>query len=120
MSRLVPSTAAMDALAALPDDGPVVMLNLLRFKPDGGAKAYAQYSRDFLELLAEAGGRLLYTGKAEQSLVGKDEWHHVALVEYPNRRAFLDTMQSEAYKRIHHNREAGLADTVLYATRPNK
>ena len=47
---------AADQVAAIRDmaiDGPVTMLNLLRFNPDGGAEAYARYgaaAAPFLEM----------------------------------------------------------------------
>lgn len=34
------------ALKDNPNDEPVVMLNLLKFKPDGGFKTYLQYMRE--------------------------------------------------------------------------
>ena len=120
MKNIEPIPDALDALLALPDDGPVVMLNLLKFEPGGGSKAYAQYSRDFLELLKEAGGRFVFTGRAEQLLVGEGEWHYVALVEYPSRKSAVDLFRSERYAEIHGNREQGLSKTVLYALKPTE
>lgn len=118
--NIEPTAEGLDALLELPNDGPVVMLNLLRFEPGGGSKAYAQYSRDFLALLREIGGRFLFTGRAEQLLAGEGDWHYVALVEYPSRKAAVELFRSERYAKIHPNRERGLAKTVLYAVRPTE
>ena len=38
-SAITPNLDQFQALAAAPDEGPVVMLNLLKFKP-GGAESY--------------------------------------------------------------------------------
>ena len=117
MDTFFPEEHALQALAKLPDDVPVVMLNLLRFAPGGGAKAYGRYAGEFLKLLADLGGRLLYQGRAEQLIVGAGQWHQVLLVQYPSRKAFIDMFHSEAYRDIHRFRDEGLAATILYALR---
>ena len=114
---LVPMPEAIVALAALPDNEPVVMLNLLRFSPGGGARAYAKYATDFKKILDDLGGRILFAGRAEQLLVGEGRWHHVTLVRYPNRRTFIEMFEGDAYRKIHANRQAGLEKTLLYALR---
>lgn len=42
--RFLPDDATFAKLAALPDDDPVVMVNLIEFADDGG-EAYAPYGR---------------------------------------------------------------------------
>lgn len=116
--NIEPTAEALAALESLPDEGPVVMLNLLKFAPGGGSKAYAQYSLDFLEMLKEIGGRFLFTGRAEQLLAGDADWHYVALVEYPSRKSAVNLFRSKRYADIHPNREKGLSKTVLYALKP--
>ena len=37
------------------DEGPVVMLNLLAFEPEGGAERYGEYGRAVMPLLEKAG-----------------------------------------------------------------
>src|SRR4029079_17072183 len=65
-----------DLKAFLADDpgGPVVMLNLLRFKPDGGRESYAKYSQALVEEghLAKVGGEVLYAGEGSTALVAED------------------------------------------------
>jgi hypothetical protein len=41
-SRLEPTPEQFAALAARPTDAPVVMVNLLKFKSDGGRERYLQ------------------------------------------------------------------------------
>ena len=57
----VSDEATFAALAALPDDEPVVMLNLLEFAGDGG-ESYAKYGRVALPQIVKRGGKILYNG----------------------------------------------------------
>ena len=117
-SHLSPTADVLRQLAARDDDGPVVMLNLLKYAPGGGAKAYGEYAAATKPLIEAHGGAILYVGRAEALLAGEGDWHAVALVRYPSRAAFLAMVKSEAYQRTHHLREAGLEETVLLATSP--
>ncbi|MFN0119772.1 MAG: DUF1330 domain-containing protein [Blastocatellia bacterium] len=117
-NSLKPTTEALAALAANPDNGPVVMLNLLKFKRGGGSKEYGQYSDAFQKLLLEHGGRFLFLGRATELLVGTEDWDAVALVEYPSRQVFLQLTSSPEYRAIAPLREQGLERTLLYATTP--
>lgn len=118
MSDLHPTDHGRAALAANPDPGPVVMLNLLKFKRGGGSRAYGRYSDAFGALLERHGGRFLYLGRAMELLVGKEDWDAVALVEYPSRQVFLQITSSPEYAVIAPYREDGLERTMLYATTP--
>lgn len=99
-------------------DGPFVMINFLRFKPGGGSKEYGKYGAAFAKLIAARGGKFIYNGRVVQRFVGDDEWHAVALVEYPSRRVFQEVTTSPEYMKIHEHREDGLEKTLVYATTP--
>ena len=125
MTAIRPNAAAFRQLAASTDEGPVVMLNLLKFKPRAdsgdisGRESYNRYGRDVKPMVEALGGRIIWHGRAEQTLIGDEsaEWDAVALVEYPSRKAFLEMAMSQQMGEIHHNREAGLERTVLIACR---
>jgi uncharacterized protein (DUF1330 family) len=116
------------ASASETNEGEVVMLNLLRYKPsaedDGGGsgeEAYARYGSKAIQMVEERGGTLLWSGKVDQVLIGDteaDAWHAVALVRYPSRRAFLDMVSNDEYQKAHTHREGGLDATVLLAMTP--
>jgi uncharacterized protein (DUF1330 family) len=115
----------IQALLTDPDQGPVVMLNLLKFKERAtseegtGADAYRRYGDTVLKMVEARGGRVLWSGRATQVLVGEecDKWDAIALVQYPSPAAFLDMATSAEYQKIHGHREAGLLSTVLIACR---
>ena len=123
MSAITPNPQQFQALAASKDEGPVVMLNLLKFKArsdDGngsGADAYGRYSEAAVKMVEERGGRIVWQGRAEQILVGDEsaDWDIVALVEYPSRKTFIEMVSAPGYMKTHEHREAGLERTVLIA-----
>ncbi len=113
-------------------EGEVVMINLLHFarsddeEPGGreasaGRGAYRDYSDQVVKMVEDRGGKVIWTGRPEQVLIGDDEgdaWDLVALVSYPNRAAFIDMVTSPTYEQAHTHRERGLDRTVLLACEP--
>jgi len=104
--------AAFSARAA---DGPVYMLNLLEFLPDGGAERYGEYGQAVEPLLQGVGGRAIFAGTPAESLIGEGSWDLMVLVEYPTRQAFLDMVSSPSYQAIQHLRSEALARSELRA-----
>lgn len=111
-------------LEALPDDRPVTMLNLMRFRAralDGrgsGWDAYLRYSALAIKLIKAWGGTIVWTGKAQAVALGVPEqhrWDYVALVRYPSRAAFLAMMTSPHYQAANRERESGCADHLIVA-----
>lgn len=115
----------IDALRALPQDEPVVMVNLMRFRArsldgDGtGWDAYLRYSKATSPLIKARGGTIIWAGKADATAVGdveRHKWDYVALVYYPTRAAFLDMMTSHTYETVCDPvREAACAEHVIVA-----
>jgi len=132
-------------------DGEVVMINLLHFAKGGsghsghsgdsgesgdsgvsgqsaapdtqrtGAGAYRDYSDQVVKMVEARGGRVIWTGRPENVLIGDsaaDDWDLVALVSYPSRQAFIDMVTSSTYQEAHTHRERGLDRTVLLACEP--
>jgi uncharacterized protein (DUF1330 family) len=109
-----PSEEGFADLLGRLDEGPVTMLNLLAFRPDGGRERYLEYGEAVTPLLEKAGGRLLFQGAASPALLGEGSWDLVLLVEYPTRRAFLEMIQSPEYQAIAHLRTEALAKGELH------
>ena len=118
MSAVLPSQEAVQIFLANADKGPVVMLNLLKFKAHGGEATYGKYAQAVGKIVEAHGGKVLYAGRAAELMVGTEEWDAVVLVQYPSRQALIDMFNSPEYQAIHHYREEGLERTVLYATDP--
>ncbi|MEQ9642271.1 MAG: DUF1330 domain-containing protein [Alphaproteobacteria bacterium] len=112
-----PTPEHLAALAADDRPGPVVMLNLVKFKDGADARAeYQTYSKGFTPLLKQLGGTVLWAGDVTGIAIGedgRDDWDYAVLVRYPRRQDFVDTMTSDAYAAINPYRLAGLAKHVI-------
>lgn len=113
-----------------PPQGPVVMLNLLRFRdtadysahpelapdsPISGAEAYKRYARHAMPLLERAGSEVLFSGSAGAHLIGPTEerWDMVLLVRHPSAQEFLAFASDEEYLAGLGHRTAALEDSRL-------
>ncbi len=96
------------------EEGPVVMLNLLAFKPDGGFEKYGEYGEAVAPLLEKAGGRIVWGGAPAKPLIGGEGWDMVVLVEYPSRQAFLGMTSSPEYLEIAQLRTEALERAELH------
>lgn len=110
--------------------GPVVMLNLLRFRetadygaaphlapavPITGREAYDRYIAHTLPFLREAGSEVLFDGAGGPFLIGPPApcWDRALLVRHASVAAFLAFAQNEAYLAGAGHRTAALADSRL-------
>jgi uncharacterized protein (DUF1330 family) len=120
MSAIRPTKEQINELIHAPDEGPVVMLNLLKFKPRSGASSYGQYGDAAVKMIEDRGGKVLWVGKADQVLIGdaEQDWDSVLLVQYPSRRAFIEMTSTPDYDKAHEHREAGLERTIVIACTP--
>lgn len=102
------------------DGGPVVMLNLLRFKGDEGRESYTKYADAVMAHLARVGGEIVYAGDCDTQVVRADghDWDAVLLVRYPSRQKFLEMVMDPSYQEITELRTNGLEAAVLEATKP--
>lgn len=98
-------------------DGPFVMLNLLRFAPEGRSW-YDEYARRANPVLRRYGGEVLYAGDGTTPLVAEDrqDWDAVLLVRYPDREAFARMIADPEYQEIASLRARGLVEAVLQPT----
>jgi uncharacterized protein (DUF1330 family) len=110
-----PNEQAMTAFAGRAAEGPVYMLNLLEFLPDGGAERYAEYGAAVAPLFERAGGKPIFAGRPVESLIAEGDWDMVLVVSYPTRQAFLDMVSSPEYQEIEHLRSEALQRSELRA-----
>lgn len=110
-------------------EGPVHMLNLLRFREvaaydDGtvatGAEAYAAYARESGPVFARLGGRQVWLGQPELTLIGpaEERWDLAFIAEYPSVDAFVAMLRDPEYHRAVRHRQAAVADSRLVRLRP--
>lgn len=123
---------APERIAAMQEPGPkgpIVMINLLKFReraqyPDGrdadlsGREAYARYARAVAALLPEFGGRVLFAGDVTFLALGQveDLWDEIAMAEYPDRAALWAMSTSARWREVAVHRQAGLAGQLNIET----
>jgi len=105
-------------LAANPNQKPFVMLNLLKFKTEGGRDSYFRYIKESAPFVEAVGAEVVYFGKPGELLQGTEEWDLLMLVKYPSRKAFLKMANNPDYLKVHEYRAAAVERAVLYATDP--
>ena len=123
------------ASEVIPENTPVVMLNLVRYKqqadyadqtefgPCSGREAYYQrYAPAFAKIAERSESaknfRVMFVGAAIAKLIGPEDeqWDDVVLVEYPNFAAFRAVVESPEYQRdAYPHRRAALANWRLIA-----
>ncbi|MEM7006152.1 MAG: DUF1330 domain-containing protein [Pseudomonadota bacterium] len=116
-----------------PYDGPIAQVNILKFRvkaeyqPDdpeygndeSGGAAYQRYADAFGAAAAEVGGRCLLMGQTERYFIGSGDWDAVMVMHFPNRQAFIATLNHATYQDMHRHRDAGLLCQELITTRPS-
>jgi uncharacterized protein (DUF1330 family) len=114
-----PTGADLKKLLAEDLGGPVVMLNLMRFKA-GKRASYEEYARAIRPFLEEYDAKVLYVGDCSTALVAPEEhqWDTVLIVRYPSRQAFSSMVADPNYQEITGLRTEALEDAVLQATVP--
>ena len=127
---LEPTEASGRALFARAISGPVVMLNLLRFRavadysatpdlapdpPISGQAAYGLYIRHTLPLLRRSGGEILFHGRGGGFFIGPSDerWDAALLIRQASVAAFLAFASDREYLSGIGHRTAALEDSRL-------
>ena len=110
-------------------DGPIYMINLLKFKPkaeyaDGretdltGYEAYQIYGRAVSKLLPKYGGKGFFAGDVTFLALGQveDLWDEVAIAMYPKRADLVAMSSSKEWQEMSVHRAAGLAGQLNIET----
>ena len=117
---------------ALTNNEPIFMVNLMQLRPRAhyadpslnnctGLEAFARYTTESAEVRKKVGAELVWSGEGIQMPIGPTEktWDMVALVRYPNARAYLNMKATKAYGDARLHRRASLYDSRLIMTIEN-
>ena len=110
-------------------EGPIHMLNLVRFRKmaeytDGrratGAEAYAAYGSESYPVFSRLGGRIVWRGQFELTLIGPGDeaWDECFIAEYPSVTAFVEMIRDPVYREAVKHRQAGVLDSRLIRLAP--
>ena len=124
-----PDDSQRTTLATLDPETPVAALNLFQFNeraqysPDdeeygtpaanvSGQEAFARYAAAAGQILADLGGRVVFSTPVEQVMIGPSDppWHAAAIMFFPSRRAFIQMTMNPDFQAASRHRKAGLAN----------
>ena len=109
------STFNIEALEQSDTQGPVAMLNLLKYRD---REAYQEYGRLTAQLVTEHGGQLIWAGAVSEVALGEHadtDWDLAAVVLYPSRQAFVDLVTSPKYVNANEFRRKGVSTHLVLA-----
>jgi uncharacterized protein (DUF1330 family) len=125
--------ADIAAVAGTEADGPIVMLNLNRYRdradygddgPDGvdpdvsGREAYGRYGEVAMGAIAATGGAVVWFTESTGTVIGRDDdrFDEVVAVWYPSRAAFLSLVEVDGYAAALSHRTAALERAMIICT----
>lgn len=136
MPALAPEPEQAAAFAADNYDGPIVMVNLLKFRDKAtyaeddpehgedisGAEAYSRYGAALADFVSEEkiGLTQLFGAPAIRMMIGDADWDAVILARYPSRKHMMTMTSDPRYQAAHRHRAAGLLHQDLIETRPEE
>jgi uncharacterized protein (DUF1330 family) len=102
----------VSGIAGSGQDGPVVMLNLNRYRD---REAYYRYAAVAAAVLERVGGRVLWHSQARGTVIGDDSdvYDEVIAVWYPSMSAFVALVTDEEILDARADRADGLARAAL-------
>ena len=129
-NHLNPTREQFRALKSIPQDQPVLMINLLRFNkvaqyapddpeygdaPVSGEVAYGRYAAGTEAIVIAAGGSQDWIGRPMLTIIGSEDeaWDHAFVARYPSPQAFMDMVRNPGYQAAVRHRNAATADSRL-------
>ncbi len=105
------------------DDGPIWMVNYMRYKKlasydDGAGQVSGKEADDRYaptEVLAAIGAEVAFFGDV---IAGDGAWDRVAIVRYPTRRSFIDMQSRDDFKEKKVHKDAGMDFTIIMCSLP--
>jgi uncharacterized protein (DUF1330 family) len=117
-TELTPTKEQVEALRDQVGPGPVILLNLLKFKEPDGRERFADYGALSGPLLQRQGGEVFYVAEAGPTLAG-ETWDSVAMIRFPDIEAFIGLAADPEYlAKAPALREAALERTLWMVTQP--
>ncbi len=128
LTQVHPTQNQMTQLMAYPEDTPLTMLNIIKFKSkteagnETGKQAYARYFKNAQEFIKQSGAKLIWKGAVATTVIGdtKNQPDMIFLVEYPSVTHFIKMVSNSEYQRIVNDRSIALEYGGLIACQPLK
>jgi uncharacterized protein (DUF1330 family) len=115
-NQISPTDTQLAELQTYPQNTPLVMLNILKFKAhtnetsETGQEAYARYLKNATPFVEKSGGKLIWKGQVHNTVIGNsdNQPHVVFLVEYPTVNHFFAMVSNPEYQKIAVDRSIAL------------
>ena len=117
------------ATRAPEDDGPIYMVNLMKYhevaqytddagvdKPISGREADDRYNPS--AILGKIGATIVFVGDVTSNHVGEEDWDRIAIVRYATRKSFIDMQTRKDFGEKHVHKAAGMQRTIIVCCRP--
>ncbi len=116
LTQVHPTQNQMTQLMAYPEDTPLTMLNIIKFKSkteagnETGKQAYTRYFKNAKKYVKQSGAKLIWKGAVATTVIGntKNEPDMIFLVEYPSVAHFIKMVSNPDYKKIANDRTIAL------------
>jgi uncharacterized protein (DUF1330 family) len=125
----MPTPAQMQAMMEKGPEGPIIMVNLLKYRERAayeaaraeakedlsGREAYQRYGAAAFQHVSARGGSIAWMGPQALVFIGgpEQEWDDIVCVKYPSRQKFLEMVSDPDYLAAAYHRDAGLERTAL-------
>ena len=126
-----PSRETFGQFKDLPREGKIHMLNLVKLNDkavyeDGtettGQEAYAAYGRDSGPIFRGLGGRIVWRGNFQLTLIGPSDeaWDICFIAEYPSGEDFISMIRNPDYQKAVKHRQAAVKTSRLIRIDPQE
>jgi uncharacterized protein (DUF1330 family) len=128
-TAVVPTPVQMRAMIEKGPEGPIVMVNLLKYRERAayevdraeaketlsGREAYQRYGMTAFKHVSTRGGGIVWMGPQALVFIGgaEQEWDDIVCVKYPSRQKFIEMVSDPDYLAATYHRDAGLERTAL-------
>ena len=106
-NQISPTDSQVAQLQSYPENTPLVMLNILKFKAktdtgETGQEAYVRYFKNAIPFVEKSGAKLIWKGNVHTTLIGNhnNQPHLIFLVEYPSVKHFIAMVSNPEYQKI--------------------
>ena len=119
-TSILPTKEQFEQVMTMDYDGPIFMINLLKFKPDGGAESYRQYVEAGGATFKKVGVKAAFQANIALTVIGGEAWDEVIIAEYPSIAAFIEMNRDKDYQQAVQHRTEALLDSRLYLVKANE
>ncbi len=106
-NQVSPTESQLEELQSYPQNKPLVMLNILKFKAQAktnetGQEAYSRYFKNAAPFVEKSGAKLIWKGQVHNTVIGNSENQPdiIFLVEYPTVNHFFAMVSNPEYQKI--------------------